>query len=96
VSFTDQEAACFLCGSTQDPCGCQDLALPSELSRHAVQRIAEWHELSQYHGGDADELRACEACDRYAEERPEDLEHENGMHAGAHVEGCGACDSRGV
>ena len=82
MSFTDQEAACFLCGSTQDPCGCQDLA--------------EWHEMSQYHGGDADEVRACEACERYADTTPEELEHDNGMHAGEHFGDCPACDTRGI
>jgi hypothetical protein len=66
------------------------------LRRRTLQELAEWHEETQYHGGDADELRACDVCDQYADERPEDLEHDNGMHAGAHVESCAGCDSRGV
>ena len=45
MSFTDQEAACFLCGSTQDPCDCQ--------------KLAQWHEDIQYHG-DGLVCEACE------------------------------------
>jgi hypothetical protein len=73
---------CTLCGSAEDVCPCIETAGD--------------HVESGYHP-DAADAAGCDPCYVYGE-RFESAEgaHENGMHAGTYVPGCGHCECQGI